>query len=370
MPERKKQHYIPKLYMRGFTENEKLPSYQLNRRQEFQPTSIHNLCYENYFYDEEGDTEDAISEVEDRFASVIRKIRESECLSILESAEEEMFFLMFLTHTHARTKTAKMESQEVSTDILQILLEVNRGVWEGKNEEMRTNALEQIREGKLWIEETPVFPMQELVSMYGPFLIGDLAPVLLKGSTDRQFIFSDHPITLDNPMLKHRANQAKIGLQTPGLQLFCPISSNLTVMMFDPDCYSIPKTEVVEVGSDVVEELNKFQLVNALDAVFYETRGRESEMKILHDEIEVYRTENLNQVNWFKENDLRFDTDNEVVGFGRTAPDFSPELPFIEQTDVNFSSFRSPERYHMVQEMVEEVLEEAKKQQQSEQSDS
>ena len=362
MPERKKQHYVPKLYMRGFTNNECLPSYQLGHRQEFQPTSINNLCYEDYFYDKEGDTEDALSELEGRFASVLQDIWENESLSALDSTEDWMFFLIFLTHTHSRTKTAKMESRETSTDMLQVFLEANEGVMEGEDEEMRKKAIEQIKEGKLRVEDSSAFPMQELISMYGPFLIGDLEPVLLKDSTDRQFIFSDHPVALDNPLFKHRVDHATIGFQTPGLQLFCPISSNLAVMMFDPVCYDLPDEEVIEVDSDTVTELNKLQLVNALDAVFYEEAGREPEIQILHDEIEEYRDESMNQVQQFDEDDPRFDTDNEVVSFSRAAPEFSPDLPFVEQRDADFAPVRSPEMHQMFKEMIDEALEEAREQ--------
>ena len=116
-------------------------------------------------------------------------------------------------------------------------------------------------------------------------------------------------------------------------------------------------------GSDTVTELNKLQLVNALDAVFYEETGREPEIQILHEEIEEYREENMNQVQRFDEDDPRFDTDNEVVSFSRTAPDFSPDLPFVEQRDADFAPVRSPEMHQMFREMIDEALEEAREQQ-------
>lgn len=366
MAERKKQHYVPKLYMRGFTDNEKLPSYQLDHRQEFQPTSIHNLCYEDYFYDKEGDTEDAMSDLEGKFASVLQDIWVTESFSAVDSTEDWMFLLIFLTHTHSRTKTAKVESRETSTDMLQIFLEAHEGVMEGDDEKMRQKAIEQINEGKLRVEDSSAFPMQELVSMHGPFLIGDLKPVLLKDSTDRQFIFSDHPVALDNPMYKDRVDLATVGFQSPGLQLFCPISSDLAVMMFDPACYDLPDEDVIEIGSDTVAELNKLQLVNALDAVFYEETGREPEIQILHDEIEEYREESMNQVRRFDEDDPRFDTENEIVSFSRAAPDFSPDLPFVEQRDADFAPVRSPDMYQMFRERIDKTLEEGKEWQQAE----
>lgn len=363
MPDRKKQHYVPQLYMRGFTEDERLPSYQLDNQNEFPPTTIRNLCYEDYFYGDEGDAEDAISRLEDRFASVLRSIRDEESLDALESSEDGMYFLIFLTYTHTRTKTAKMESRELTTDMVRVLLEANEGIMDGEDEEMRRRVLGEIREGDLWVEHTSAFPMQELVAMYGPCLIGDLAGVLLKDFTGRQFIFADHPVALDNPMSTEYLKHASIGFQTPGLQIFCPISSDLAMMMYDSACYSLPDEDPLEVRNDTVEELNKLQLSNALDAVFYEEVGRGPEMAILHDEIESHRTETLSRVRKFSGDDPRFDTDNEVVGFGRTAPGYSPELPFVDMTSVDTSPARSPERSRWVKEQIDDLREKAERQQ-------
>jgi len=357
MPERKKQHYVPKLYMRGFTDNGRLPSYQLDHRQEFPPTSIHNLCYENYFYSEDEEDEENLMKLEDRFASVVNNIREAESYSVLETAEDRMFFYIFLTHTHARTKNAKIESRETSNDLLKALLEANEGVMEGENEEMRKKSLKLLEQDKLTVKDSPAFPMQSLISMYGPFLIGDMEQVLLKDSTGMGFIFSDHPVALDNPMFKNMFDQSNIGFQARGLQLFCPLSSDLTVMMYDPECYQLPGEELVEIGTEQVTELNKVQLLNALEAVFYEDEGREQEIQFLHDEIKDFELEEMNEVSYFDADDPRLNVENEVVGFGRVSPDFSPDLDFVEFKDAEYTPVRSPKHYIMYKKEIDEALE-------------
>ncbi|MGQ3329944.1 DUF4238 domain-containing protein [Halorubrum sp. FL23] len=361
MPARKKQHYVPKLYMRGWCpETEKLPSYQLDRRQEFPPTSIHYLCYEDYFYSDDAEQEEATMKMEDRFAAVLQDFRNEQTLSALDSEEEWMYVLTFLTHTHKRTKNAKKESQELTHELLRLLLEANEGAMEGDDEEMRQTALEMLEEDKIQVKNSPAFPMGELVSMYGPLLIGDLKVALLRDATGMGFIFSDHPVVLDNPMFQEEIRGTKTGFQTRGIQIFCPISPDLTLMMYDPDCYRIPGTGVVDVGSDVVTDLNKLQMVNVLDAVFYQTEGRESEMRVLHDEVEDLRPENMTDVDRFDADDPRFDTNNEVFGIGSTAPGFSPELPFVEELDAEFALIRSPEMYARYKSMIKDARDSAK----------
>lgn len=361
MPERKKQHYVPKLYMRNFTDTGRVLCYNLERRQEFPPTSIGNLCYEDYFYSEDTEVEEATSQLEGKFASVLREILESESLSVLGDPEEDIFFYIFLTHTHARTKMAKKQSEEFATHMAQLLVQVADEDDTEEDLEKRQNAAEMLRERKLRVRDSPVFPMQELASMYAPFHIGDLEAVLLKDASDRQFIFSDHPIIVDNPGYKNRFEYGTTGWQCRGLQVFCPISSELAIMLYDPVAYDVPDRPLIQVGSDVVEDLNKFQLINAYDSVFYEEQGREAEMQILHDEVEEFFLEEHSVVRHFDEDDPRFDTDNEVVGFSTETPDFSPSLPFTSFTGAEFVMTRSPERNKYARDLMDKALEEGRK---------
>lgn len=363
MPERKKQHYVPQLYMRNFTDNERVPCYNLDRRQEFPPTSISNLCYEDYFYDEEAEVEEATSQLEGKFASVLRDILESESLRILGDPEDDIFFYIFLTHTYVRTKMGKRKSQEMATHMASELVRITQEDDTEEDLEMREKAAKMLENGELRVEESPVFPLQELISMFAPYQIGDLEAVLLKDASDRQFIFSDHPVILDNPGYKDRTELGTTGWQCRGLQIFCPISSELAIMLYDPVAYDVPDSPVITVGSDVVEDLNKFQLINALDSVFYEEEGRETEMQILHDEVEKYRLDQHSVKEQYDGDDPRFDTDNPVVGFHSRTTDFSPSLPFTSFNDADFVQVRSPERRRITKQLLDDALERGRERQ-------
>lgn len=356
MPPRKRQHYIPQLYMRGFTDTERLPSYQLDHREEFPPTSIRNLCYENYFYDEDGEIEETMGDLEGEFARVLRKVKHAETVSVLPEGSELNLFLAFITYTHARTKAAKEETDEFATEATKLLLET--GVIGEDNDEERETVLEALRNREARIEATTAFTRHEIEALLGHILIADLKPVVLKDATGRGFIFSDHPAVLDNPAFKHDLNIGTLGWKARGLQVFLPLSTNLCLFLYDPVAYThrTESSEVIPVGSDVVEELNKLQLVHALDAVFYREHGREAELRILHDEIEEDRRDVRPTVERVPGETDRFNTTNDVVQFTRPTPDFSPDLPFIEERDCEFTPVRSPQLETLHETVVEEAV--------------
>ncbi|MCU4971137.1 DUF4238 domain-containing protein [Halobacteria archaeon AArc-m2/3/4] len=353
MPPRKRQHFLPQLYMRGFTDNERLPSYQLNRREEFPPTNIRNLCYENYFYDETGDTEEAMGELEGEFARVLRTVINEESVRTLSHGEELNLFLTFITHIHARTKAAREETNEFATELTRTLLEIKTRV--GNTDESQKELLTSLQNGDTRVEADALFNNQEVEALCGHILVADLEPILLKDSTGRGYIFADHPVVLDNPAFKQDLDIGSLGWKTRGLQIYFPLTTDLCLFLYDPVAYteSGAPGEVIEVGSGTVEDINKLQLVHALDAVFYREHGRELEMQILHEEIEDHRKSTQPDVEYVPGVDDRFDTPNPAIQFTRPTSEYSPDLPFIETDECEFTSIRSPQLAELHETVVE-----------------
>ena len=73
------------------------------------------------------------------------------------------------------------------------------------------------------------------VSMLPYFL--DLEPVFLQNKTSRSFITSDAPIVPFNPFFEQIDYLGNSGLGNCGLQVYCPLSSKLAVLLYDPDIY-------------------------------------------------------------------------------------------------------------------------------------
>jgi len=63
MPQNKKQHYVPKFYLKRFTPNERLINlYNLKSRRNIIGASLSSQCYKDYMYGKDGRCDAEISE--------------------------------------------------------------------------------------------------------------------------------------------------------------------------------------------------------------------------------------------------------------------------------------------------------------------
>ena len=75
MKKKKNQHYVPKFYLRNFSNNGKniglfMPDKDVYRNN----ASIKSVAYSHFLYGEDGIVEDLLSEIESKWAIMIRKI--------------------------------------------------------------------------------------------------------------------------------------------------------------------------------------------------------------------------------------------------------------------------------------------------------
>ena len=340
--------------MRNFASDNRVRTYQLEHRREFRPTSVSNLCYENYFYSDDPEVEESLAPLEGKWAKIIRKIIKHNSIQSL-SEWEYYHLLIFLTYTHQRTKTKKLESNEFATDIMKLMLEMEP-IEKGENAETREKALDALESGELRVQHDGVFARQELAGLLGYVLIADLQPVLLYDRTDRGFIFSDHPVILENSRFKKPDTEFVGGFQSQGLQIICPISSRLAIFLFDGEVYwPTGGGRRVSVGTDDVEEINKLQVIYALEGVYYRD-SREAEMRVIHNEIEEYRTPIRHDFQELNADEHEFDTENEIVKFGKPLSDYSAEFQFLENLEVERKLKRSPELSQLHDEMMDDAL--------------
>lgn len=96
MPEYKNQHYVPKHLLRGWTDSEKLPVYNLDNQQEYPPTSLSNLCSEDYFYGGP-EIEQSMDGLERRHAEIINRIRSEMAFDVLDK-KDILYFCVFFCY--------------------------------------------------------------------------------------------------------------------------------------------------------------------------------------------------------------------------------------------------------------------------------
>ena len=354
---RVKQHYVPQFYFRNFARDERLCAYNLANEEGYPPTHIRNICYEKYFYGD-AEHEEQIGQLEGEMASVVHQIVQKVSLEPVENDPQSLFFLdAFISFTHARTKAARQESSALSQEMLEMMVEV--GVEYG---ELDDEHLELVRNDEVRLEG-PDHELRQLLSLYGPVYFSDLSRVLIWNDTERDFITSDHPGVLDNSRFKSEVAVSTTGYSCAGLQVFCPLSNKLQMLLFDPYAYRLDaNSEYTVIVNDetVVGELNKLQLLNCLENCHYRDEADEGWVDGLYQEVKDSRPEEFVE----REHDEFYDPEEErtreIVCTSHPTIEFSPELPFVDELPTaRFTPVRSPELRDTAEALYEDALEDA-----------
>lgn len=75
MADKKRQHYVPRFYMREFADsNKKFSVLNLKTGERIEKVSYSSQCYKDYYYGSDGIWEEQLGEMENKWADVIRSI--------------------------------------------------------------------------------------------------------------------------------------------------------------------------------------------------------------------------------------------------------------------------------------------------------
>lgn len=363
MPEYKNQHYVPKYLLRGWTDNERVPVYNLENKQEYPPTSISNLCSEDYFYGDP-EVEQSMDGIEGLHADLINKIRTERTFNTLSDMEIR-YFCVFVLLQRTRTKQTKRETEELTDNLLKeyIQLKVESGEIDPELPSGE-NALDLLDDYRIAHEAPLSFPM--LQALTGIDLIIDLEVAILENETDLEFVISDHPVVHDNPRFKDEFDKFLIGAQNRGLQIFIPFSDDVQVMLYDPAAYFVDYTNKKERRVTVTSEtpvkgLNDVQMINAFESIYYRNSGQEERFRDAQQRLTEFIDEPSTVFERLAPEEHDFETENEVIESGRPLTDYSPTLPFVKQrTEVRFAIERRPTVIQQHREFLQEILDDAR----------
>lgn len=131
-----------------------------------------------------------------------------------------------------------------------------------------------IDRGEVRITEEPTSTVfrQITVALESATLLVDLQPRLVRNYSDYPFVFSDSPVVFYNQYYQHITDRGVLGLQTPGLMIFYPLTPQLQLMMIDPEAYTGtfangPFCDITD-RSDV-SHLNALQMHHSSSAIYF-----------------------------------------------------------------------------------------------------
>ena len=251
MAEYKKQHYVPKLYLRNFTVDGRFLSvYNILKRSLHSRVPYDTQCYKDYYYGKDKIWETRLSTLEAEWAIVFQKILAEEALSNNDINLVREFALYQLQRTVAANEHLLRQREEVICEFGRILYNREGMDFDSVTEEICKERAKHACSPA----ESLAFSEKSL-----PF-VHDLELAIIKYNTVQDLITSDAPVIAINPF-----HHPSIGYNCMGLILLFPISNKKLVVLYDAKMYPKNRGGLYIENSDEgeVANLNALQFISA-----------------------------------------------------------------------------------------------------------
>ena len=320
--ERASQHYVPQMYMRLFSINERsVAVYVLSSDHLIRQAPIKGQACQKYFYGKDGGVEKAFGTIEGRTAPILKGLVQGRIPTIGSYEHEALMFYLGLQHS--RTADAAAQFGEAAVKTLRFLLRTQFEL-EG-NQEMLDN-LDLVK-----IERTnPVVDSIEAATV-GASLLTDLNLLMIVNESDIPFISSDVPVTLHNRLYEASPHTDGAGYASVGLQLFIAVGPRHLLLAYDVEAYEPVHAmhgHVTVRDGAIIQLLNDLQWEAADLVILASPDMAEAE---LTDQAARWRSLRCGQRTIFRSEVSQVSNDKHLVrhGVGGVPSTIKLDLPFL-----------------------------------------
>jgi len=261
MPDNKKHHFVPKFYLRNFSEDEKsIGIYNISSARTITRGNLGNQCYRDYFYGKTPEVEHALGGMEGSAAQVIKDCITTEVVPKPLSAEH-VILSHFIVLQAARTGFEAEAMAEATDKFFKAVYRDQFGDLDGY---------------EIGFDD-PILMSLEVSSRMVP-AIYDLKVKLLRNETSTKFITSDNPIVRHNQYFEGNEHAGHTGLGQAGLQIFLPLSPKYLCVAYDAQTYKVgnKNSRMISIASsEDVAALNALQWLNAHENIYF-AKGQEA----------------------------------------------------------------------------------------------
>jgi len=332
MPSQKNQHYVPKFYLKKFSQdNKNLNIYTINNKK-FVSGSINHQCSKSYFYSKDTAIELILSKLESKEFSAVNKLIKERSLNKIDY-DDYIDILEFISIMHGRTLTKKKEIEQMLDDF-------NEKIFKPM---FRADPLSKGLSDKdiagIKLKNRSLHLLGIQIGVRGAILLSDLVPVLLVNNTNTEFWISDHPIVFFNNAFHHLSGVSMCAHTSNGLQVFCPLSHNIALFLFHSPYYKIRmnKKHKVKLLDDDVKELNKLQFFSCYNSIFYQSKNQEKDINRLHESLGIIPQKPYMFSSFDKITDQHGNTKEVFHTSGGKIP-YVPSLSFIKTRKIKAGS--------------------------------
>lgn len=270
MADKENQHFVPQSYFRFFSTDKKSISL-LNKKSgaTVKIAPIKGQASKSYFYGD-ATVEEKITALEVCLIAGLKKIRQEKDFSKL-SEEEVLNILQAVMFQRSRTLGSRVDGKPQQDYFARIMAEIVVNNANNISDARKEELCELLK--YVVADPVPFQGMQMAISVTQADCLLDLDRVVIKNRTKRPFIFCDAPAILINPMQQKVVVRGVLGMVTPGIIVLYPLSPRLAIMFIDKNAYSISgKSKGVLNIKNVrdVDQLNKLQILNATNAIYFD----------------------------------------------------------------------------------------------------
>lgn len=249
MATNKNQHFVPRCYLRPFTDDasgKTINLYNLDRRIWIKYAPVKKQCAGAYFYGDDYELEKAIQAVEQGYSRSLRAVRSP---GYRPTAGDLQVLKVFWLLQYLRTEAASRRAVEMNDATLNVA-----GV---DDQEYRVGIREAVQHEMMAFAESMD-------------VVKDLNACIAINKTRVPFVTSDDPAVLTNRWNMLKGKGSSFGLRSAGDILILPVSPSICFVGYDSDVYSVTKERgVVEVDKESdVDALNEHQFLNCRANLF------------------------------------------------------------------------------------------------------
>lgn len=258
------QHYVPRFYMKNFSIIKKtrkedkvfIGFYQFDGELLKENVPTKSICYENYFYGEDGKIENDFRIKETKWAEVIKNIIEADKYNL--EKDQEKVIKQFAIFQYSRTLAIYNYSKDMMAEMLQ------KGII-NRTPDIKEEIVKELVDEKIENEVC----VSDIISVCDNIVqkIDDLDVSIIKFNTTKKLITSDMPIITMNPFCP-----SKVGFANMGIVILFPVSPEVMVAIYDGKIYREFKPYMTISNEEEVVNLNKYQVISAEERILSKDR--------------------------------------------------------------------------------------------------
>jgi hypothetical protein len=325
MANKKKQHYVPKFYLRYFSLNDSTKIIKLCLKDTgriIHKANLEGQAQEDYFYGKDLEREEWFGTIENQSSLILNRVVQTKELPKDKSDNYYLIWLFILLQAY-RTKSNVEDFNHMIDTIMKTAMKLEP---QFKNFDYDTHffAYEDAIEKKL-----------DLLLNSLPMMM-DMQIKLIRNTTSNELITSDNPISKYNQFLESRKFPfGHNGMASKGLQIFYPLAPDLLLIMYDPKVYKIGNKKQfsnIPMNEKDIEYLNILTCLYANKSIYSTDNVTDFQLEQWVKESNIYKEQKKLEVKHFDPIQSEDDAESVIVQHHQTPYMIKLPLSFVKQT--------------------------------------